>query len=440
MLTVSTLFGATWTISSRLSGRLIDFLTLLILARLLDPADFGLTALAMSLVVVVETVLEIPLIQTLTRLRVIEKMHLDTAFTLGIARSLLLSLVITAAAWPFSIMYGDTHLLLVVPALALGPISRGLYNPNMVLFIKDLRFRQVFIAEVSGKIGAALLAITVLYLGGSYWAIVANSVASSALATVASYVIAPYRPGLSLRAFSEFRGIIGWFSSAQIVSALNWQLDRVMLGHFIPRGQLGQYTMAGDIAAMPTQSVIEPAMQPVMAAFSHIAHDRERLRNAYLKAARFVMFLAVPACVGMSLTADLIIAVLIGPKWVEAGILLQWIALTIVLNAYYQPLASLSLTLNRAAAIFHLNVMDLLMRIVAIPAGYYLFSLFGIIAARGALAIIMFVLAMLYVRKLVGASLASQLYNLRKIALAASIMAALVIALRHYLAPYALPA
>ena len=71
MLSTKTILGAGWAVSSRLGGRVIDFVTVLVLARTLTPADFGLTALAMTLIAVVDTVLEIPLLQALTRLKFI---------------------------------------------------------------------------------------------------------------------------------------------------------------------------------------------------------------------------------------------------------------------------------------------------------------------------------------------------------------------------------
>jgi O-antigen/teichoic acid export membrane protein len=150
----------------------IDFVTVLVLARTLTPADFGLTALATTLIAIVDTVLEIPLLQALTRLKCVEKSHLDTAFTLGVLRGLLVSLVVLAAARPFSIIFHDSRLTALVAALATGPIARSLYSP------------------------------------------------------------------------------------------------------------LGQYTMANDLSVLPTQSLIGPAMQPVMAAFSRIIDDPERLGNA----------------------------------------------------------------------------------------------------------------------------------------------------------------
>src|SRR5438309_3448029 len=183
MLSKKTIFGVGWSVSSRLGGRVIDFVTVLVLARTLTPADFGLTALAMTLIAIVDTVLEFPLLQALTRLKCVEKSHLDTAFTLGVLRGLLVSLIVLAAAWPFSIIFHDSRLTALVPVLALGPIARSLYSPGMVKFIRQMSFRQTFITEFVGKILASTTAIALVYLGGGYWAIAASSIMSSVAAT-----------------------------------------------------------------------------------------------------------------------------------------------------------------------------------------------------------------------------------------------------------------
>jgi O-antigen/teichoic acid export membrane protein len=433
MLSTKTILGVGWSVSSRLGGRVIDFVTVLVLARTLTPADFGLTALAMTLIAIVDTVLEIPLLQALTRLKSIEKSHLDTAFTLGVLRGLLVSLVVLAAAWPFSIIFHDSRLTVLVAALAMGPIARSLYSPGMVKFVRLMSFQQAFMAEFFGKILASSSAIALVYLGGGYWAIAASSIMSSVATTLISYILAPYRPALSLINLPDFSTFLGWFSSAQVLSALSWQFDRALLGYFISKSDLGQYTMASDLSVLPTQSLIGPAMQPVMAAFSRINDDSERLRNAYLKASRFTMMLAVPACIGMSLTSDLIINVLLGSKWLEAAVYLHWLAIATVLSAYYQPLYSLALAINRPSVIFRLSFIELCSRIVLMSSGLYFYSLLGVVAARGAVSVITFFAALLTARKLAGINMAFEVANLWRVAVSCIVMALLVLFLHHQL-------
>jgi O-antigen/teichoic acid export membrane protein len=440
MLTTKTILGAGWAVSSRMAGRLVDFVTLLVLARALSPADFGLTAIATTLISIVDTVLEVPLILALTSLNRITKAHLDTAFTLGVIRGSAFSLVVLAAAWPFAHIYGDNRLMALVATLAIGPVARSLYSPAMVNYIRDMSFRQGFIAEFAGKTMASAIGISVALFGGGYWAIVAASVSSNLANTLLSYVIAPYRPRLSLAEFPAFATFLGWFSSAQLFSALSWQFDRILLGYYVTKSNLGQYSMASDLSVLPTQSLIGPAMQPLVSAFARINDSRERLRRAYSKASRFTMTLAAPACIGMSVTSDLLISVLLGAKWTEAAVYLQWLALSVVLNAFYQPLHSLAVAMNRTKLIFRLCAMELCFRIVLMTAGLYFYSIMGVIIARVAVSFVMFILSLISARYLIGIKVTSELANLWEVGAACAAMALFTIAFRHQLDGLHLPA
>jgi PST family polysaccharide transporter len=171
-------------------------------------------------------------------------------------------------------------------------------------------------------------------------------------------------------------------------------------------------------------------MQPVMAAFSRISDHRERLQSAFLKASQFTMMIAVPACVGISLTSDMIVKVLLGPKWNEAAVYLPWLALSIVLSPYYQNLYSLALAMNRPSVIFRLSFIELCSRIVLVSSGLYFLSLMGAIGARGAASLILFISSLWYARMLIDVSVWTQLSNLWKIAAACTVMALFVLLLR----------
>lgn len=434
MLAFKAFKGAGWLIGSRFTGRIIDFFTLLFLARILTPADFGLAALAMSLVVVVDTVLEVPVTQALVRLEIIDKSHLDTGFTLSVLRSGLIAIIVLGAAWPFSVFNDDPMLVPLIAVLAIGPVVKGFYSPAMVYFARNMGFQQTFVMEFSGKLCAFVVATITVFSGGTYWAIAANFVTASVAATLASYILAPYRPALSLTRLSDFAGFIGWFSSAQFVSALNWQFDRFLIGAATDNTTLGRYAVASDMAVIPTQSLIGPALQPVMAAFSLITSDYDRLRLAFLKAARFAMLISAPACIGISLTADLVTELLLGAKWSAAAPLLSLLALSVIPIPYFQTLYSVSLALNRPNIVFRLNTIDLCFRAVLVSLGFFLFSTEGVSVARVLLSSFMLAFYLSEVRRLLALGIWTQLKNIWKIGLATIVMVILVILLRGELA------
>lgn len=434
MLAFKAVQGASWLIVSRFAGKIIDFFTLLVLARILTPSDFGLAALGMSLVAVVDTVLEMPVTQALLRLDAIDKTHLDTGFTLSILRSVLIAVIVFCAAWPFSIFNHNTALIPLVAVLTIGPVVKGFYSPAMVHFARSLGFRQTFMMEFSGKFFSFFVTILVVLLGGGYWAIAANFVSNCVVAAVVSYILAPYRPAFSLARFSDFSNFIGWFSSSQLISALNWQFDRVFIGAVTDNTTLGRYAVASDVAGLPSQSVIGPAMQPVMSAFSRIANDVERLRLAFLKAARFAMLISLPICVGISLTADLVTELLLGPKWDAAAPALSILAISAITMPYFQTLYSASLALSRPNILFKLNAIDLLFRVVLISLGIWLYSYIGASIARVVLSIVMFGFYLLETRRLLSLSIFVQLRNLWKMGAATLCMVIIVLALRHQVA------
>lgn len=433
MLSKKTIIGAGWLVSSRLGGRLIDFVTLLVLAKTLTPTDFGLTALAGTVIAIVDTILEVPLLQALTRLKDVEKAHLDTAFTLGLLRGLVLSLIVLLAAWPFSYFLHDSRLFALVTTLALGPVARSLYSPSMVYFTHKMSFREMFIAEFTGKVFASLISISVMLLGGGYWAIIAASISSSIVATIISYVFAPYKPALSLAKVSDFSGFIGWFGCSQIVSALSWQLDRIVLGYYISKADLGRYAIASDLATLPSQTIVGPAMQTAMAAFSKINDDPARLAGAYLKASRFTLMLAAPACIGMSLTSDLIFDVLFGEKWRGADVYLRWLSLTTIFYVYFQPVYALALATNNTKAIFKVMLIEFLSKLILIPILLFYFSTDGVVAARVVVSVIVYVVSSLVAHELSGVSVVAELKSVWKTAVACAVMICSVVFLRRYL-------
>jgi PST family polysaccharide transporter len=412
VLTQKTTIGVAWALSSRLSTRAIDVLVLLLLARSLTPADFGVIALAMAIVTIVEMLFEMPLTVALIRMPELKRAHLDTAFTLGLLRGGIVGIFLIVAAFPYASLYQDSRLTPLIAALAIGAAVRGLYSPGMTYDLRDLRFRNQFICALIGKLFAAIAALSALAFGGAYWALALNTIVAALATTALSYVFGPYRPRLSIEKFNDFVGLLGWFSASQVLAALNWQLDRLVLGYYLNRAALGRYVMAMDVSVLPIQTLIIPVMQPLTAAFATIALEPERLRAGFLKASRFTMMLSLPACIILCLQADHVVVILLEHRWAETAPLLSGLALSVLPVAYVQTFTSLATTLDKTKIVFQTTAIEFVLRLVLLPVGFFAFSVWGAIIARGIVALVMFVVCFAYVRQLVGLSFASQLKNL----------------------------
>ncbi|MGU3330786.1 lipopolysaccharide biosynthesis protein [Methylobacterium mesophilicum] len=427
------LLAAGWTISSRTVARIIDFTTLLVLARTLNPADFGLVAMAMIPITITEVICELPLFQALIRLESIKRSHLNTAFTLSLLRGLVIALTILLIASPFSVSYGDARLLPLVCILCLAPIARGLGSPRMVVFYRNLSFRQGFTVEISGKVLAATLSMFLVIYWPSYWIIAVNTIASPLAMAIISYVIAPYKPSISLVAWADFRGFVGWISLVQVISSINWQYDRLVLGHFTNAETVGRYVMANDIAALPVQSIIAPAMRPTMAAFAGIANDSLRLSAAYLRVLSLIAFVGMPLVVGLSITANTTVEVVLGGKWIFSVEILRWLALDAISGLLVQPFAALMMALNRPKVLFYISLVELSIKlpIVFIFANEY--GLFGIVGARIGVASFVMIFSLIATSVILNIRIIKILDALWRPIVSSLVMAAVINAFKHWL-------
>lgn len=431
MLAFSAIKGAAWLMLSRSIGRLIDFCTLLFLARSLHPADFGVAALAMSFVMIVDIVLEVPVTQALVRLKSIDKAHLDTAFTLTILRSIVLAVIIVAGAWPYAYFNGDQALFKIVCFLAIAPVVRGFGSPATVHFTRDINFRPGVVIDIAARCAAFVVAMIVVTHGGGYWAIVSNSVTAATISTILSYVMASYRPNFGLKRLADFYTFTGWFSSSQIVAALNWQYDRLMMGFLsADRALIGRYSVANDLSNVPSQSFIGPALQPAMSVFSKISDDKARVRTAFLKASRVAMLAAVPIGVGISLTSDYVASIVLGSTWKDAAPYISMLSLSLLSAPYYQTIYAACLATDRPKVVFKLNAIDLVLRVILLTTGYALYSVEGTALARIILAAAMVAIYMVQMRPTLGLSVIAQVENLWKIAVAGGVMAFVIVGVR----------
>jgi O-antigen/teichoic acid export membrane protein len=404
-----TIAAAAWSVGGRLLSRSVDLVTLFVLARLLSPADFGVVAIAMILISIVESVFELPLAQALMRLETIGQAHLDTAFTLAMTRALVLSGLISLMSWPFALVYGDMRLIPLVCLLSLAPAMRGLTSPGLVERLKHLDFVPSFKMELAGKLFGCAAAAVLGFLHLGYWALVANTVVGPLVMALLSYYLAPYRPRLSFKEWRSFSDFLGWASAAQLLGALNWQCDRLVLGRLLSRHDVGLFSMASDVAGIPTQSIVNPIISPIMAAFSNLTGERHRLVEGYKRASAAITFLGTPLLVGLALNAYPLVALALGPQWAGAAPLLQAFALQAVLSLLTAPLAPLVMSLGRTDLLLRQNILEASVKIPLVILGALVLGINGVVAARFVAAIVTTVSAMVIVRGIINVSIADQL-------------------------------
>ena len=409
-LSARTIRAGMWTVGARLSSRLIDFAVLMVLVRLLGPADFGLVATAMTVIYIVEAILELPLAVVLVRQPEVTERMYNTAFTLGLIRGLLVAAIMAAFSFPLASLYSDARLAPLICALALAPAARGMFSPRMVVFDRAMDFRRKGMIELLGKAAAAMIAISVAVATDNYWAVAAGTVSNPVFTTIFSYMAAPMRPRLSLADWPLFYSMLGWNFVSQAVSAFNWQVDRLLLPLRIDTVSFGRFTTASDVASLPYQAIMAPAAAPLFSALVN-AREKGNIERAYLKACSGIVTVMAPVLCFMGLMAKPAVYVILGPSWIDGAPILEAIALMNLVYLPAMPMSSLVMVLGRPRIIALRSGIELFFRTPLTFAGIALAGIPGAIAARFATGVVLLVADLMFVRSVGGIPIGRQLHS-----------------------------
>src|SRR5438132_11910652 len=222
--------GAAWMVLFRLFDRSIGVISTTILARLLVPADFGLVAMAMSVIAIVELAtsfsFEIALIQSPDP----QREHFDTAWTLNVLVAIGGAIVTALAAYPTASFYGDPRLAPVMFAIGGAWFIMGFENIGTVNFRREMNFSTEFKWMASKRVISFIVTLTAAWIFRSYWALVIGTATGRIAGVTLSYVMHPYRPRLTLSRTRELFSFSGWMLANNIIGVIFSRIPHFFVG------------------------------------------------------------------------------------------------------------------------------------------------------------------------------------------------------------------
>ncbi len=387
----------------------LSSLSTIILAWYLMPSDFGIVALATTMLAIVTTVTDLSLSQALIRHENPQESHFSAAWTLGATRGLLLCLVFAGIAYPSSVIYNDPRLFDVMLALSLSLLINGLANPKRFMLQRDLIFWQEFVLNVVQKIAGFVATVAVAVIYQSYWALVVGTLVMQATNVITSYMVLPFRPRITFRHMREFVSFSVWLTAGQIVNTLNWRFDYLLTGKYLDSSALGYYSLGSTLAMMPTRETTAPLTATIYPGFSNVRNDPQRLANAYQRAQAMLAAIALPAGIGFAVVGDPLVRLALGERWIDIVPIIQALASVYALQTLGSLVQPLGMALGKTRTLFIRDTQMLIIRVPIIAAGLLLYGLQGLVICRVFTGLLSAVINMFIVKKFVGVSVLVQL-------------------------------
>ena len=430
------LFSATlWVVAARWGIRAIGLVSTVVLVRLLTPADFGIIALAMLVVGLIEIFNETGLVIYIIRHPDPQRSHFDTVFTLQLIIGAVLTLAIVAAA-PFGAAFFRTpEIEPVIQLLALRSLLWGLENPGIIWFRRNMVFSKDFEFMVVNKLVSFVVTLAAAVVLRSYWALVVGILAGGVIATIQSYRMHPYRPRLSLAEVGNAWSFSSWMLLVHMLEFANMRIDEIIIGRVRSTTEMGYYTVGSDIAATPVQEVVYPMTRVWVPAFAQLAHDRAALEHMYRWVISAVGILALSVGVGLALVAHDFALVVLGPAWLPAVPVIQILALAAGMAAMTMPLGSVLGATGDPRVVLSLAVVRTLLLVATMVPAALWYGLAEVALGRAVATAIALAVSFTVFERVVGLKPFTLARGLVRPLLAALAMAAVVVALQQVAPP-----
>ncbi|NVE93335.1 lipopolysaccharide biosynthesis protein [Altererythrobacter lutimaris] len=360
--------GAAWMGGARIVNAAISFTSIILLARLLAPDDFGLFAIATAVSLLITMVSELSVSQALIHVEDLEDGHFDSAFTINIIRAALMSSTTALLAIPVAQFYDDMRLVEVLYIFAGIAFIGALISPKFILYQRELDFRAMVALDMADKVVGLIVTVGIAWATGSYFALPIGILASQLARVILSYLFAPYRPRITLSHWRELVHFSVWMTLGMWVQTINWRTDPMVLGLFVPSAAIGQFSMAERTSGIISREILHPVSHMLFPAFSRIRSDAARLRQAYVDAQGVLVTGILPMAVGLALLSDPVVRLLLSDKWLPAVPYIQILAFCVACRLL-QSLNPVAMATGDTKALFNRDLRGMLIRLPLMALG-----------------------------------------------------------------------
>jgi O-antigen/teichoic acid export membrane protein len=319
--------GGAWTMIGYGAGQLLKLVTMLTLARMLAPQAFGLVALVNVFLSGLEMLSDLGIgMDVVQHPRGDDPAFINTAFIIQMGRGIILWIIATALAYPFARFYHQPAVLMLLIIASLAVPLRGVTSGSIWGLMRHVELGKYNLLIIGTSFFGFLVSLVWALISPTAWALVVGSVASVVALVIASHWIAEHP--VTMKWDRQAAKEIFIFGSGIFLSTatgfLAGESERLVVGKFVNIVELGCFSIALSVSWAGTKSLQQIISQVFFPMMSSSLREDESIAARHFKRSRHLLLLvSCCASVGFITCSHLFVAYVLGPKYAQAGWMLQ---------------------------------------------------------------------------------------------------------------------
>lgn len=428
--------GGKWITISTVIATVLQFVQISILAKLLEPAAFGLVSISTLIINFFHIISEVGFSNSIVYKQESDRKVLSTLYYLTILLGLAAFLLIRLGIPLVVAYYHEPRIEHILHISSYYFVIIFLGQTYLYLLKKELHFRSVALIEIAGSLTGTIVAITLAMNGFNEMSLIWGGLASLIVSTILQIVVglrlfvpqfyfnlAAIRGHLQFGIYNIGEGILGYFQG---------NIDNILIGGLLGVRSLGFYTVAYQLAVFPIVKLNPIILQVAYPVLARMKEDNAALKRAYLQILDIVGYVNLPLLAGLFITADSVVPLIYGPNW---GTSIEYIRI-LVFAAFFialsHPLFTLAFTKGKPNLLFYLNLFTMIIKVPLLYLFAHYYGTVGVALSAALTSFIILVLNFYIVHSLVGAFITDFLGNVAKPVLFGLAMVGAVIIYKYF--------
>ncbi len=414
-----------------------------VLARHLQPEQFGLIGMVAVTLAFVAPVNEMGMGAALVQRRDLTPGHAAAVFWCQVSVAGALAAALWLAAPLAAAFFQREDLVPLLRVMCWSLPAGAAASAPQALLLRDLRFGRVAAVETMSLAASGALAVALVVAGWGVWSLAAQAIAGAALTAVLMIVLSGFSPlpracpprRAHLRELTSFSAPL---TAYQLFNYVSRNVDDVLIGRFLGAEALGYYGMAYRVMMYPLQKVSGVVGRVSFPAFASLQDDVARIRRGYVKSIQYIALVTFPLMAVVMVAAPELTAALFGPEWAPVAPLILALSPAGMVGSIGTTVGSLFLARGRSDLMLRWEVAACAAYLGAIALGLT-WGLLGVAVCFTAMALVLWPISHAVANRLIDLPMRAFFGALGGPAALAGVVAALLLGLRAAWTPEGLP-
>lgn len=375
--------AAIWSFVERLSSQVVSFGIGIILARLLDPYDYGVIGLTAIFIALSNVFIDAGFANALIRNQHRTEKDLSTAFYFNVVIGVLVYSLLWTSTPLIANWFKEPLLIPLLKIVGLNVVLNSLCIVQTAILTAKLNIRLQTIINLSAQIPAGVIAVLMAYRGMGVYSLAMQTVLSSLIKVVLFWIFAKWFPKerFSKGAFLELWNFGSKLLGANLIGTLFNQIYTVIIGKYVGKKELGYFSKANGLCTNVdgvTSGIVQKVALPVLARYQG---DEDELTKKFRTIIRLLVMMIAPMTAILCFSSDEIVILLWTEKWLYCSLLFKVLIVGIMFGPLGQMSLSLMQTVGKTSMILKLEMPKKVLYCIYIIIGFQ-YGVLGLAVAQ----------------------------------------------------------